>query len=90
MSKPAIESPWITGRFLVATPAMPDPRFARSVARETGDAAPEQVQARGRAIPAGRLGLPGDVGDACVFLASDGASYVTGTSMVVDGGLYAV
>jgi putative transcriptional regulator len=31
MSKPAIESPWITGRFLVATPAMPDPRFARSV-----------------------------------------------------------
>jgi len=31
MSKPAIESPWITGRFLVATPAMSDPRFARSV-----------------------------------------------------------
>jgi putative transcriptional regulator len=31
MPSPDSFSPWITGRFLVATPAMPDPRFARSV-----------------------------------------------------------
>ena len=31
MAKSAAASPWIAGRFLVATPAMPDPRFAQSV-----------------------------------------------------------
>lgn len=31
MTMPVSTSPWIAGRFLVATPAMPDPRFARSV-----------------------------------------------------------
>jgi NAD(P)-dependent dehydrogenase (short-subunit alcohol dehydrogenase family) len=33
-----------------------------------------------------RLGLPEDVGDAAVFLASDEASYVTGVQLPVDGG----
>lgn len=31
MPMAANSSPWITGKFLVATPAMPDPRFAQSV-----------------------------------------------------------
>jgi glucose 1-dehydrogenase len=38
-------------------------------------------------IPAGRLGEPADVAGAVAFLASDDASYITGTSLVVDGGL---
>lgn len=38
-------------------------------------------------IPAGRPGHAAEVGEAIVFLASDGASYVTGHSLVVDGGL---
>lgn len=38
-------------------------------------------------IPAGRLGQPRDVAGAVVFLASDDAGYVTGTTLVVDGGL---
>ncbi len=37
-------------------------------------------------IPARRWGTADDVAEACVFLASDMASYVSGTSLVVDGG----
>jgi NAD(P)-dependent dehydrogenase (short-subunit alcohol dehydrogenase family) len=37
-------------------------------------------------VPLGRLGTPGDVGDACVFLASPMASYVSGTSLLLHGG----
>lgn len=37
--------------------------------------------------PLGRLGRPTDIADAFVYLASDEASWVTGTALVVDGGL---
>lgn len=39
-----------------------------------------------RTIPQGRLGEPEDVADACLFLASPGARYVTGAHLVVHGG----
>ena len=35
-----------------------------------------------------RLGTPKQVADALVFLASDGASYITGQVLSVDGGMY--
>ncbi|WP_274631386.1 SDR family oxidoreductase [Arvimicrobium flavum] len=38
------------------------------------------------AVPLGRLGTPIDVANAVAFLASDEASYITGTSIIVDGG----
>jgi 3-oxoacyl-[acyl-carrier protein] reductase len=38
-------------------------------------------------IPLGRLGSPREFGDVVCFLASDRATYVTGTTVVVDGGL---
>ncbi|MFC4585416.1 3-oxoacyl-ACP reductase FabG [Sphaerisporangium corydalis] len=38
------------------------------------------------AIPVGRLGTAEDIGNACLFLATDEAAYITGTSLVVDGG----
>jgi 3-oxoacyl-[acyl-carrier protein] reductase len=38
-------------------------------------------------IPAGRLGLPQDMAGAAVFLASPLAAYVTGQTLIVDGGL---
>ncbi len=37
-------------------------------------------------VPLGRLGTPEDVANAVLFLASDEAGYITGTTIVVDGG----
>ena len=44
------------------------------------------IAAVGATIPLGRMALPGDIGDACLFLASPLASYVSGTSFAVHGG----
>jgi len=49
-----------------------------------GDAA--GVAAVGRTIPLGRMAVPEDIGDACLFLASPLASYISGTSIAVHGG----
>lgn len=39
-------------------------------------------------IPAGRLGEPKDIAKAVVFLASDDAAYINGTTLHVNGGMY--
>jgi 3-oxoacyl-[acyl-carrier protein] reductase len=39
------------------------------------------------AIPAGRMGAPGDIGAAAVYLASAEAAYVTGQTLHVNGGM---
>ena len=37
--------------------------------------------------PLGRVGEPEDIGDACLFLASDAARWITGVHLIVDGGV---
>jgi meso-butanediol dehydrogenase/(S,S)-butanediol dehydrogenase/diacetyl reductase len=46
-------------------------------------------QARVATLPLGRMGKPEDVAEMAVFLASDEASWVTGTAIPLDGGLSA-
>jgi NAD(P)-dependent dehydrogenase (short-subunit alcohol dehydrogenase family) len=41
------------------------------------------------AAPLGRMGTPADVADACLFLASPAARWITGASLTVDGGVMA-
>ena len=44
------------------------------------------IAAVGRTIPLGRMAVPGDIGNACLFLASSLAGYVSGASLMVHGG----
>lgn len=46
----------------------------------------EFIRAMERSVPLGRLGTPLEVAHAVLFLASDEAAYITGTTIVVDGG----
>jgi len=56
--------------------------------RMIGDGTLEEAQAAARdTIPAGRLGAPEEIAAAAAFLCSAPASYITGTSLLVDGGL---
>ena len=48
----------------------------------------EEIQARSRAIPLGRMANPGDIADVAVFLASDYARHITGQVLHVNGGSY--
>ena len=59
--------------------------IATAMTEKMTDAARESLSGQ---IPLGRLGSPDDVAAAVAFLASDDASYVTGTVLNVSGGLY--
>jgi NAD(P)-dependent dehydrogenase (short-subunit alcohol dehydrogenase family) len=49
----------------------------------------EARQRRGQTVPLGRVGYPEDIAGAVMFLCSDDASYITGQTIYVDGGMLA-
>src|SRR5207302_1643473 len=51
------------------------------------DLTEEAAVERGKVVPMGRLGSPEDLAGPTVFLATDDARYITGTCLVVDGGV---
>jgi 3-oxoacyl-[acyl-carrier protein] reductase len=59
--------------------------IATSMTEKMTDAAKEALAGQ---IPLQRLGAPGDIAGAAVYLASEDAAYVTGTVLNVSGGLY--
>jgi glucose 1-dehydrogenase len=51
------------------------------------EANPEKMAALLKEIPLDRMGQPDEVGKLAVYLASDAAAYITGSTYVIDGGL---
>lgn len=63
------------------------PGLTRTPLTAERNAGTDVMARRARMTAAKRMGEPGDIADAVLFLASDRASYVTGADMIVDGGL---
>ena len=57
-----------------------------AMSRTAMNSDPERRDRAMRRTPMGKFGQPSDIGHAAVFLASDGARYITGASLPVDGG----
>lgn len=61
-------------------------RTAQALSRQHS-LGPEGLEKAADFIPMGRVGEPEDIADVILFLASDGARYMTGQTVAVDGGL---
>ena len=60
----------------------------QGAAAKRGVAVAELLEARCKAIPAGRLGDPREFGAVCAFLCSPHAAYITGQNLLLDGGAF--
>ena len=56
--------------------------------RERGITFAEARVLQAKMVRAGRLGRPEEVGDACAFLCSTQASFISGQNLQIDGGSY--
>ncbi|PRD41547.1 3-oxoacyl-ACP reductase [Phyllobacterium phragmitis] len=57
-------------------------------AEKSGVAPEDEAEKRMAEIPAGRFGTPDEFGNACAFLCSSHAGYITGQNLIIDGGAY--
>ncbi len=62
--------------------------FARTRANSQGKSLDEVLDCFAESVPIGRIGKPEELAAIVTFLASEQASYVNGTSILVDGGRY--
>jgi NAD(P)-dependent dehydrogenase (short-subunit alcohol dehydrogenase family) len=69
-------------------PGDTDTAMLRNEARQLGESA-DRFLAEAARRPLGRVGKPEEIAQAALYLASDAASFVTGTALVVDGGGFA-
>jgi len=51
-------------------------------------ATPSRAKARAQALPRPRLDAAQELGELCAFLCGAGAGYITGQSIIIDGGLF--
>ncbi len=65
------------------------PGPSESPMQERWLANPDVREATAKAIPLGRVGTVEDMSNACLFLLSDKSAFITGTELLVDGGLQA-
>jgi NAD(P)-dependent dehydrogenase (short-subunit alcohol dehydrogenase family) len=65
------------------------PGFVDTPMTKPGHSNPEVAKMRLQATPLGRFGTPADIAAGCLYLASDEASWVTGSELVIDGGMTA-
>ena len=65
------------------------PGFVDTPMTKPGHSNPEVARKRMEATPLGRFGTPADIAAGCLYLASDEASWVTGSELVIDGGMTA-
>ncbi len=61
---------------------------SESMAQASGKSFEEVQQQRLQPISAGRFGMPSEFGDACAYLCSSQAAYITGMNFLIDGGAY--
>jgi len=62
------------------------PSASKSPMQERWQRDPELERRTAAAVPLGRVGTTRDMADACLFLLSDRAAFITGTELIVDGG----
>jgi cyclopentanol dehydrogenase len=65
------------------------PGFVDTPMTKPGHSNPEIARKRLEATPLGRFGTPADIAAGCLYLASDESAWVTGSELVIDGGMTA-
>lgn len=65
------------------------PGFVDTPMTKPGHSNPEIAAKRLEATPLGRFGTPTDIAGGCLYLASDEAAWITGSELVIDGGMTA-